>query len=177
MIFAVESQPIHIILCFSFGYLSGVILAPIFALSGFFKTKIAQEICSFLEFVFLTILFVFLKNAYALGEIRAYMGVICLIGFYVYKKTLGKSIAILLKKLYNNVNKAFISWRKKRDDRRKSKKNTGCNNLDCSNITIYFGFRNGLPNGCNKGQTSKNRAVKNRNSPFRRTKGANTRKY
>ena len=177
MIFTVQAQPIHIILCFSFGYLSGAILAPIFALSYLFKTKIAQEISCFLEFIFLTILFVFLKNAYDLGEIRLYMGIICLLGFYVYKKTLGKSIAILLKKLYNNVNKAFILWRKRLNDRRKSKKNTNGNNFKRCNTTICFGCHNGLWNGCDKGQKGKNRAVGSRNTPIRRKKGKYAKKY
>jgi hypothetical protein len=89
MIFAVQTQPIQIILCFSFGYLSGVVLSPFFALGYLSKIRVIKDICSFLELVFLTIAFVFLKNAYALGEFRAYMGIICLLGFYIYKKTLG----------------------------------------------------------------------------------------
>ena len=175
MIFAVQTQPIQIILCFSFGYLSGVVLAPFFALGYLSKIRVIKDICSFLELIFLTIAFVFLKNAYALGEFRAYMGIICLLGFYIYKKTLGKSIAILLKKLYNKASKAFISWRKKLNDRRKSKKNTGGNNFNRRNTTLHFGFHNGLSNGRDKGKKGKNRAVTNGNSRFGRTKRTNAR--
>ena len=72
--------------------------------------------------IFLLTIFIFLKNAYSFGDFRIYMAMACLLGFYIYKKTLGKSIAILLKKLYNSICKRFILWRKKHNDRRKIKK-------------------------------------------------------
>lgn len=174
MIFHVQNQPIEVVLCFSFGYLSGFLLTPLLLFNSIFKNKIFLAFVSVFEFLCFSLAFVFLKNAYKLGEFRLYMGAICLLGFYIYKKTLGKSIAILLKKLYNKLYKWFTLWRKHHNDRRKIKKNTGCDNVNCHNIIIPIGINNGLPNGYNKGQKGKNRPVKARNSHFGRAKRTNS---
>lgn len=175
MNFIVQNQPQQILLCFSFGYLSGFLVFPISAIGLIISSSKMKDIHYFFEFLACATLFVFLKNAYSLGEFRAYMGIVFLLGFYIYKKTLGKSIAKLFKKLYNNFCKRFTLWRNNHNDRRKSKKNTSGNNLNRRNTAIYFGVDNDLPNGRNKGKASANRTTKGRNSNSSTAKRANAR--
>lgn len=157
MSFLATNQPIFALICFSIGFVLGIFLSPVGFLSFFISSEKHKKYFCALELLAVAFLFVFLKNYYQMGEFRVYMGAICLIGFYIYKKTLGKSIAIFLKKLYNILCKRFTFRRKCKNDRRKIKKNSSGDNICGSNPTFYINSGYGLPNGNHKREKSKNR--------------------
>ena len=163
MIFPQENQFIHLLLCFSFGYIFGLLSCGFELFSVAFKGKFKGQILLGLRLLLLAVFFILLKNAYDMGEIRLFMPAFSLIGFCVYLKTMGKIIAKLAQRLYNNIVKIIIYRRKRLNDLRKTSKNSSGNNRFRRFIALYFNKRNGLSNDRYKRKKGRNRQVESRN--------------
>ena len=163
MIFEQDLQIANFFLCFAFGYAFGLLS---FIFDGFLTFPAFSVIkqCAFLiRFLFLCVFFVYMKNAYDLGKIRLYMPVSCLIGFFAYLKTIGKIIAIFIKKVYNTIINVLLKGRKLINDLGKIAKNSSSGNRFRRFITFHFNRHDGLPNGNHKGKTRQGRRVKGGN--------------
>ena len=113
MTFEQDLQLTYFILCFAFGYFFGLLS---FFFDGFLISStfnIAKQLAFFIRIALLSFFFVCMKNAYGIGQVRLYMPTACLLGFYAYLKTIGKIIAIFIKKVYNIVVIALINGRKR----------------------------------------------------------------
>ena len=177
MTFPQENQPTFLLICFSIGYIFGVASFLFDFLKFLSKNKIYQQILIAIRIIVLCVVFVFLKNYYALGEIRLFMPTACLIGFYIYLITLGKIIAKFMQRLYNKMYKGIKQRRKLLNDLRKTAKNNRVGNCFRRFAFIHIGSNNGLSNGDNQRQTRKNRRIKAGNSHFGRAKATNRKRY
>ena len=93
MTFEQDLQFSYFLLCFAFGYLFGLLT---FFLDGFFVEKEINPFKSALmggRIALLSFFFVYMKNRYNLGQLRLYMALSCILGFYIYLKTIAKIIA------------------------------------------------------------------------------------
>ena len=171
MTFSVANQPIFCLLFFCAGFCYGLLTAfPFDFVLANLKSEWLTQILCFLRIVFLAFFFTIYDSYVSAGEIRLYLCLFCLIGFYLYLKTMGKIIANLFKKLYNKCEKGIKQRRKLLNDLRKAKKNNRSGNSVRRIATLHFGGNNDLPNGNHSRQKSANGRVAGRNTSVRRAK-------
>jgi hypothetical protein len=163
MIFEQDLHFTYFLLCFAFGYLFGSLS---FALDGFLVLpagSVVKQVLTAIRLLLLCFFFIFMKNKYDLGQIRWYMPLTCLIGFYAYLKTIGKIIAKFIKKVYNVIVNVLIKGIKRINDLGKIAKNNCSGNRFCRFIAFHFNRHNGLPNGNHKRKTRQGGRVKGGN--------------
>lgn len=123
MIFAADYHFSYLLLFFSAGYFFGMLTSLLDFLPAFTQKEWIFSLSLAIRLIFLGVFFVFISAFYSISGVRGYNLALCLLGFWLYLKTLRKIFAKYARKLYNIIIKKRILEKKANNDARKTKKN------------------------------------------------------
>jgi len=158
MIFEADGQFYFALLSVASGFLCGLITF-VFEYCSVIKNKIFKYAGAAIRGAIIACLFVFIKERYAFPDLKAYMLFAFFAGFFIYKKTLAKIIAIFWQKIYNIITIKISDWRQKFHDSREKRKNRSRVNGVDGFTSVYIDSGNDLSDDKHKPKKGKNRTT------------------